>query len=158
MKKDRDHARSRKAKAIENASPFTQLFMSAIRSAAVAFLAALTLILLGSLAGYSLDDPASCVPFVALTALYLSFFVCGFVSSRTKRGKPLLMGLFSAGLYLIPILIVSLLIKPASLTPSFPGNRAVIALLTLPCSLLGAFFGNVRVPSKRRSIYRQKRR
>ena len=156
MKKDRDHTKSRKAKAKENLPPFVRLLFSGAKAVAVAFLAAFAFILIGCLPGYSFKDPAATAAPIAMTAFFLSFFVCGFTSSRIERGNPIVAGGISAIFYLIPIMIVSLLIKPDTSGGSAlsPALASVIAIL---CSIVGAFFGNMRI-SGRRTTTRARRK
>ena len=155
MKKDRAHAKSRKAKTTENTSPFIRLILCGAKAAAVAFLAAFAVIFIGGFIGYSLKDPAESADAVGLTALFTSFFVCGFVSSRLERGNPIATGLFSAALYLIPILVISLILKASSGTS---GSRAFLSLIALPISVVGAFFGNVRVTKRRTAAQMRRKR
>jgi len=149
MNRDRNHSKSRRTKAIENRSPLARLFMSSARSAGIAFLAALAFIFIGCFIGYSLRDPAKCVHLVSLVALYASFFICGFISSRFERGNPLLTGAFSAVVYLIPILLMSLILKSPQNSASATGDRTLTAVMTIPCSVIGAFIGNVRIASRK---------
>lgn len=155
MIKDRDYGRSRKAKPTENSSPFTKLLLCGLKAASVAFLAALAIIFIGCFIGSSMKDPAIFAEPIGLAAFFSSFFVCGFVSSRIERGSPIVTGLLSAAIYLIPILSVSLILKA---TTGGEGNKAVLSLISLPCSVIGAFFGNVRIAKRKTAAQMRRRR
>ena len=154
MKKDRDRAKSRKSKTTEISSPFIRLLLSGTKAAGVAFLAAFAIIFVGGFIGYSLKDPAKSAAPVGLCAFFISFFICGFVASKLERGNPVVSGLFSSALYLIPILLISLILKASA---GVSGSRAILSLLSLPCSVIGAFFGNIRV-AKRKTASQMRRR
>ena len=155
MKKSGRISKSRKAKTTENASPFIKLLLCGSKAAGVGFLAALVIIFLGGLAVFSLKDPARCAELIGLSAFFISFFVCGFVSSKLERGSPAITGLLSAVIYLIPILAVSLILKAFS---GGSGARALLSLLSLPCSVIGAFFGNIRIAKRKTAAQLRRRR
>ena len=155
MEKGRKITKSRKAKSTENTSPFAKLLICGLKAAGVAFLAALAIIFIGGWAGSSLRDPARCAAPIGYSAFFVSFFICGFVSSRLEHGTPLASGLISAVIYLIPILIISLILKAIS---GGSGARALLSLLSLPCSVVGAFFGNVRIARRKTAAQLRHRR
>lgn len=155
MKKGRKITKSRKAKTTENTSPFIKLLLCGLKAAGVAFLAALAIIFIGGWIGASLRDPAQSAAPIGFSAFFISFFICGFVSSRLERGTPIVTGLLSAVIYLVPILIVSLILKAHS---GGSGVRALISLLSLPCAVIGAFFGNVRVAKRKTGAQLRRKR
>ena len=157
MKKDRDHTKSRRTKAIENRSPLARLTLCALKSTGIAFLAALAFIFIGGWIGYSLRDPAGSASAVSLTAIYLSFFACGFASSRIERGSPLATGAFSACVYLAAILVISLAVRASASVSRTVGERVLIAALTFPCAVVGSFVGNMRIASRRSRVYGRRR-
>ena len=155
MKNRVGSTKSRRARATENASPFINLLICGSKAAGVAFLAALVVILAGAFIGISLKDPAKCAEPIGLSAFFISFFVCGFISSKLNRGTPIVTGLISATIYLVPLLIVSLMLK---LSSGGSGTRALLSLLSLPCSVIGAFFGNVRIARRKTAAQLRRRR
>ena len=155
MKKDRIHTKSRKARATENTSPIIRLLICGSKAAAIALLAALAFIFAGCAVGMSLSDPARAAKPIGLTAFFVSFLICGFASSRLERGNPLTTGLFSAAVYLVPLLAVSLIVKAST---GGSGARAALSLLAIPCSVLGALFGNVRVAKRRTAAQMRRKR
>ena len=155
MEKGRIYKKSRRAKTIESTSPFVRLLLCGSKAAAIAFLAALAFVFIGGAVGMSLRDPASIAEPIGLAAFFVSFVVCGFVSSKLERGNPIVTGLFSAAVYLVPILIISLIIKASA---GGNGTRSVLSLLALPCAILGAFLGNVRIAKRKTAAQMRRRR
>ena len=156
MKKDRRFTKSRKARITESTSPFVRLIVCSGKAISVALTAALISILSGCAIGYSMKNPSICVGPTAITALYISFFVCGFISARSERGNPIITGLFSGAMYLVLILIISLMLSPTDRYKI--GGNLLISMITLPCSLFGAFLGNIRVSGRRTSVRTKRRR
>lgn len=154
MKKSSIFTKGRKARATENVSPLIRMLKCCGMSAGIALLAAFASLTVGGLIGYSLRDPIKSIAPVSMFSLFASFFFCGFVSSKLERGKPIITGLLSAAAYLSFIIVVSLALKPSqgSIGASIP-----LIALTLPCSAIGAFIGNIRIP-KRRSIYHTRKK
>ena len=155
MEKDRKFTKSRKAKTTENTSPFIKLLLCGSKAAGVAFLAALAIIFIGGWIGLLFKDPAQSAAPIGYSAFFVSFFICGFVSSRLERGSPIVTGSMSAVIYLIPILIVSLILKAYS---GGSGAKALLSLLSIPCSVIGAFFGNIRVAKRKTAAQLRRRR
>ena len=147
MKKSRNHAKSRKIKATESTSPFIRLLLCGLKATAIALLAALAIVFAGGFIGISLKDPAKCAEPIGLAAFFVSFLVCGFSSSRIDRGAPIANGLFSGSLYLLAILAIGFTVGSPSQSL---GSKSILAVSSLPCSIFGAYLGNVRVTSKRR--------
>ena len=154
MKKSRIFTKSRKPRVTENASPFIRLLVCCGKAVGIALLAAIVLLTSGGLIGYSLRDPIKSITPVSLISLFTSFFICGFASSKFERGNPIVTGLLSASIYLAFIFIVSLALGSSAERSVTPASSIIFAL---PCSVVGAFFGNIRIP-KRRNVYHSRKR
>ncbi len=90
---------------------------------------------------YATADPNRFISPAAISILFISSLLGGFVSSKKNKGSALLCGLIYAGMLLVLILTVSLffntnLSAEYSLPTSF-GLRGIAAAL----SVLGAFIG-----------------
>ena len=156
--KDRTINQSRKTKIAENTSPFMRLLKSAFKALAISVSAALIFIFLGCVIAYSTSDPTKFTFAISISSLLLSFFICGFATSKLCRGRPLLAGSMSGGIYLFVLLIVSFLIKNETNGTIHPGTRTVVWLITLPIAIFGGFLGNIRIAKKKSSATYLKRR
>ena len=84
--------------------------------------------------------------------------VCGYISSKLHRQKAIIGGLYSFATYILVIFIISLIIKFSVTTICSTENRIIISLLAFLCSILGSFFGNVRIAKRKStSSFRGKR-
>ncbi|MBQ8005578.1 MAG: TIGR04086 family membrane protein [Clostridia bacterium] len=156
--KDSIKNQSRKARIAENTSPFMRLLKSAFKALAISVSAALIFIFLGCVIAYSTNDPTKFTFAISISSLLLSFFICGFATSKLCRGKPLLAGSMAGGIYLCVLLASSFLIKSVSNGAISPGIRTVIWLITIPIAVVGGFFGNIRIAKKKSAATYLKRR
>lgn len=157
MKNDKDLTKSRKTKVTNTSPPLLHLIVVNTKAMIVALLAAFFIIFVGTLISFSTNDPIKYVEIIAYVAFFLSFFICGFTSSKLERGNPVISGLCSFAVYIFIILIISLIIK-ATYTSSSAENRVIVSILTIPCSLFGAFLGNIRIAKRKTPVNMKRKR
>lgn len=157
MKNDKNIIKSRKFKAANTSPHFLQLISVNVKAMIVSLIAAFFIIFVGVLISFSTKDPIKYSNAIAYTAIYLSFFLCGFISSKLYKQKTILGGLCSFAIYITVLFILSLIIRLIHSAAYTTDNKAIISLLAFPCSLIGAFFGNIRI-AKRKSSYSLKRK
>ena len=107
---------------------------------------------------YKTPDPTSYLTPIALSVLYISALLGGFISVRLNRGSALLCGLVTGVLLLAVAFILSLPINP-SLSADHSIMEAVsLRVVVIICSITGAFIGISKPsPDKKRRKNHKKR-
>ena len=100
-------------------------------------------------------DPSRTVMPIAISALYLSGILCGFLSSRLMKGHPYLSGAVSCFVFMMTVMTVSLFLGGGTSALS-PGTRAVLLLLMIPSVFAGVFLGKFKIVKKRKSPYKRR--
>ena len=115
-----------------------------------AFGAAVALLLLAAVVAYSTDDPDRLSSPLAYAVLYLTALFGGFVSVRVRRSDALCCGLLCGAAWMGILFLASLLFQGV-LTEGIGGVWvAVLRVMTVLASILGAYLGLPRAKTAKR--------
>jgi putative membrane protein (TIGR04086 family) len=107
---------------------------------------------------YKTADPTRYLTPVALSVLYVSALLGGFIAVRFNSGSALLCGLVTGVLLIAITFIFSLLVKQ-SLSSDHSAMDAIALRATIPvCSIIGAFIGNSKPSSDKKRRKNHKKR
>lgn len=115
---------------------------SSLRGLAAALVCGVILLFVAAAIVYSTNDPNRYVVPTALTVLYISCFVGGFVATKCNQGAALICGGLTAMLLLILLFVASLPLSPSlSAEHSIPlsvGLRGIAVVFSLMGALAGS--------------------
>ncbi|MBR2387834.1 MAG: hypothetical protein IKB02_03590 [Clostridia bacterium] len=128
----------------------TSVVASSIKSSLISLALSLVLSLLASAVLLSLPDATAIVFPVSAVILYLSSFICGFLSMRGTKEGWLASGAFSGGMLLIYGVFISLFL-PDTFSSGRPFLLSVgLRLLIIVFSLFGSYTAKSTLSKKRR--------
>ena len=151
----RNTAKGRRTKKVEPISPTLQIVKVGARSVLFSLFAAFLLMFIGTAIVFNTVDPCVLITPISLSSLYLSSIFCGFLSSKLYRSSPLTSGGVSGLMFILTVLIISLFLKPETVTFT-AGIQAILFLSIIPAVFLGAFLGNIKIVKKHKSPYRRR--
>ena len=152
VKKSNKGHRSKNAQPV---SPTAEFVRSGAKSVVLSLSAAFVFVLVGAYIAFRGADPSRAITPIALSALYLSGILCGFLSSKLMKGHLWLNGAMSCFAFMMTVMTVSLFLGGGTSAFS-PGTRAVLLLLMIPSVFAGVLLGKFKVVKKRKSPYRRR--
>ena len=148
--KKRRRAQKENERSIEHLARCSAISVGISLSSALALAFIFTIIVFGT------KDPTGAIIPLSIIIICLSALEAGFISFKLYKNAPWSTGLLSGAMMTAFILIVALFLKSNSPSNVSPSARALLHILPIPLSSLGAFFGSLRLPQKRRTTLRRR--
>ncbi|MGN1048029.1 MAG: TIGR04086 family membrane protein [Eubacteriales bacterium] len=131
--------------------------VSVLLGVGIMCIAALLMLLVGSIISYTSADPSATEKYISLAALYLSIFAGGFATVKFYRSYPLVNGIFFAAAALLVVFLMKLILtggKGENIEAS-----SILSACIIPDALAAALLGSRRshkIRSRKAPNFRKK--
>lgn len=147
MKNQKRHQRNIK----RNESASDKILKSSVLSLAITAAIGLTVLLLGAAIAYNTEDATALIEPIGYTAIFVTSFFGGFVSSKLCKTEPIAVSLVTGACFVLFSMLLSLALPHHLSSGMTLGYRAVLHLLSLALFPVGAVLGvKASHPKKRK--------